>query len=100
MSKKEIRLTNWQVPRDPKSQHYDAFKQAPEIDLNSQQYKDIGKIHHGDLQHAIERTIMKQEAARGVKIDQEAQPKPMSVNGVVDDRPNKEYWIPPRKGNR
>ncbi len=77
----------------------DVLKQAPEIDLNGNKYKDTGKIHHGDLQHAIDRTIAKQEAARGMPINQ-PEVKQTLTSGIVDDRPNKEFWTPPRVGKR
>lgn len=97
--KKEFKLTNWQVPRSPEGKVYDSMKQAPELDLNSDKYKDTGKIHHGDLQQAIDRTIAKQEAARGVAIDQVAPPEQVNLKGVQDERP-KEFWTPPRIGRR
>ena len=78
----------------------EALKQAPPLDLNGNKYQDVGKFHHGDLQHAIDRTIAKQEAARGVAIDQapSAEPK-VNMKGINDERP-KEYWTPPRIGKR
>lgn len=98
--KKEIRLTNWQVPRSAEGQKIDAFKQAPPLDLNGPKYQDVGKIHHGDLQAAIDRTIAKQEAARGVAIDQAPAPEQdYNLKGINDERP-KEYWTPPRIGKR
>ena len=78
----------------------EALKQAPPLDLNGNNYKDIGKIHHGDLQHAIDRTIAKQESARGVPINQPDTPKAtVNLNGINDERP-KEFWTPPRIGKR
>lgn len=97
--KKEIKITNWQVPRSPEMQKFDAYKKAPAIDLNSDKYRDTGKIHHGDLQHAIDRTIAKQEAAIGMPIDQESQPETVNLKGINDERP-KEFWTPPRIGKR
>lgn len=97
--KKEIRLTNWQVPRSPEAQKYDAYKQAPPLDLNSDKYRDIGKIHHGDLQSAIDRTIDKKATERGQAIDQVAAPETVNLNGINDERP-KEFWTPPRIGKR
>lgn len=97
--KKEIKLTNWQVPRSPEGQAIDANKQAPPLDLNGPKYQDVGKIHHGDLDAAIERTIAKQEAARGMPINQ-PEVKQTLTSGIVDDRPDKEFWTPPRVGKR
>lgn len=78
----------------------DALKQAPPLDLNGPKYQDVGKVHHGDLQQAIDRTIAKQEVARGVPIDQPETPKSnLNMNGVVDERP-KQFWKPPRIGTR
>lgn len=78
----------------------EALKQAPPLDLNGNKYQDVGKVHHGDLQHAIDRTIAKQEAARGVAIDQPEQPKAIvNMKGIQDERP-KEFWTPPRIGKR
>lgn len=78
----------------------DALKQAPPLDLNGNKYQDVGKVHHGDVEAAIERTIAKQEAARGVAIDQAPAPKAtVNMNGIRDERP-KEYWTPPRIGKR
>lgn len=98
--KREIKLTNWQVPRSAEGQKIDAQKQAPPLDLDGPKYKDIGKIHEGTTEDAIERTIAKQEAARGVAINQPEQPKINLSASVVDDRKDKEYWTPPRIGRR
>ena len=85
--------------RSEEQQYYEALKQAPQLDLNSNKYKDTGKVHHGDLQHAIDRTIAKQEAARGMPIDQVAEKQEVNLKGVQDERP-KEFWVPPRIGRR
>lgn len=44
--------------------------------------------------------MQKREAATGVAIDQAPSEAPkVNLNGVVDERP-KQYWKPPRIGNR
>lgn len=44
MSKKDEKLTNFQVPRDPKMAPFDAMTQAPPF--NPDDYKDVGKVHN------------------------------------------------------
>ena len=95
--KKEVKLTNWKVPRSPEGQFRDALTQAPSFDQKN--YENIAPVHHGDLQAAIDRTIAKQEAARGMPIDQVAEKEPVNLKGVNDERP-KEFWTPPRIGKR
>lgn len=98
--KEDGKLTNWQVPRSPEGQAIDALASAQPLDLNGAKYKDFAKVHEGDLQAAIDRTIAKQEAARGVKFDSTAPAKQEpNLKGINDERP-KEYWTPPRIGRR
>ncbi len=92
---KEIKLTNIQVPRDPKSLRFDAYKNAKPIDMKD--YENMGSVeHHDSVESVAEKMIAKQEEARGQKIDQK-EPEKATVNldGIVDDR-KKEYWKPGR----
>lgn len=99
MSKKEIKITNWQVPRAPEAQKYDDMKRAPAF--NPDNHKDLGKIHHTDsVEAVVERTVAKQEAARGQAIDQAAPKQTVNLNGINDERQDREFWVPPRIGKR
>lgn len=90
---KEIKLTNWQVPRDPNSVRFDAYKNAPEIDMKH--YENLGEVeHHDSVDSVAAKMIAKQEAALGVKIDQEAPTETVNLKGVKDDRPDKKFWRP------
>lgn len=90
---KDIKLTNWQVPRNPELARFDALHAAPPIDMKN--YENVGSIeHHEDVDSVAAKMIAKQEAARGVKIDKEASPptNSLSMNGIVDDRKDKVYF--------
>jgi hypothetical protein len=99
--KKEIKLTNFQVPRSPEGQKFDTYKQAPEIDLTSDKYRDVGKVHNTQsVQDVAERMMQKREAATGISINKTPEEAPqVNLKGVVDERP-KEFWTPPRIGKR
>lgn len=88
------KLTNIQVPRDPKEFKYDALKKAPPINLDN--YKNLGKVEeHKDTESVINKTIAKQESARGVKIDQKkgSPTSNLSMGGINDDRPKVYFKI-------
>lgn len=94
---KDIKLTNWQCPRDPKLAGIDAMKIAAEanpIDLSK--YENVGSVeHHDSVESVAAKMIAKQEAARGVKIDAvETEGTKVNLNGIKDDRPEKKYWRP------
>lgn len=93
---KEMRLTNWQVPRDPRMVGRDAlFQAAAKNPLDIRKYESVGGVeHHETTESVAAKMIAKQEAARGVKIDRE-EPTPtsnLSMGGVVDDRKDKVYF--------
>lgn len=98
MSKKEIVLTNWQVPRDPKLAGLDALRAAAEQNpIDMKNYENVGEVeHHDSVESVAAKMIAKQEAARGVRIDAEEAPavNNLSMNGVVDDRKDKAFWRP------
>jgi len=86
MSKKEIKLTNWQVPQRPSMA--DLFKSAKPLDIKK--YDNIGQVEeHKDVESVIEKMIAKQEKARGVKIDEKAQKQQLSMGGINDNRKDK-----------
>lgn len=88
MSKKELKLTNWQVTRPPSLA--DFFKNAKPIDL--EKYKNIGKVEkHEGTESVIEKMIAKQEAARGTKIDQEETKREFNLKGINDDRKDRKF---------
>ena len=90
---KDIKLTNWQVPRDPRQARFDAYKNAPEIDIKN--YENVGSVeHHDSVESVAAKMIAKQEAARGVRIDQEAPTETINLKGIKDDRPDKKFWSP------
>lgn len=97
--KKEIKLTNFQVPRSPEGQVIDAYKNAPAF--NPDNYKDVGKVHNTQsVQEVAERMMQKREAVTGVAINKTPEEgQKVNLNGIVDERP-KEYWVPPRIGKR
>ena len=100
MSTKEIKLTNWQVPRSAKGQEIDALKQAPSFDQKN--YENVAGIDHcADTQAVVEKLMQKREAATGISINAppESAPK-VNLNGINDERTTKEFWQPPRIGKR
>lgn len=85
---KDVKLTNIQAPRDPKMQAYDALKNAPAIDLKK--YEKMGSVEeHNSTESVIAKMIAKQEAARGVKIDEKESASKLNLGGIVDDRKDK-----------
>lgn len=97
---KDIKLTNWQVPRDPKMAGLDALKIAAEknpIDLSK--YENVGSVeHHDSVESVAAKMIAKQEAARGVKIDATETPgTKVNLNGINDDRAERKFWTPGQK---
>lgn len=94
---KDIKLTNWQVPRDPRMKGLDAMRQAAEQNpLDIKNYENVGSVeHHDSVESVAEKMIAKQEAARGQKIDKEASAQAtVNLNGINDDRAGKKYWKP------
>lgn len=94
---KQIVLTNWQVPRDPKLAGIDALKIAAESNpIDMKNYENVGSLeHHDSVESVAAKMIAKQEAARGVKIDAvETEGTKVNLNGIKDDRPEKKFWRP------
>lgn len=94
MNKKDVKLTNWQVPKNPASAVFDQMKNAPPINYDN--YKDVGKVeHHDSVESVASKMIAKQEAAIGIKIDQKETPKALNLNGIVDDRADRKFFRKP-----
>ncbi len=90
---KEIVLTNWQVPKDPKLARFEALRAAPAIDMKN--YENVGSVeHHESVASVAEKMIAKQEAATGRKIDRPEAPPMSALNmgGIVDDRKDKVFF--------
>ena len=99
MSTKEVKLTNFQVPRSPEGQMRDAMAQAPAF--NPDDYKNLGKVHNTQtVEEVAERMMQRREAVTGIPINKPPEEGPqVNTKGVVDDRA-KEFWTPPRIGRR
>lgn len=99
MSQKEIKLTNWQVPKSPEAQKYEILKQAPAFDPKN--YANVAGIDYCPTVQAVaEKLMQKREAVTGVSINAPPEPNPLNLKGTNDDRPDKTFWHPPRTGNR
>lgn len=96
MSKKDEKLTNFQVPRDPKMAPYDTLQEAPAFDPKN--YPDV-KVKDVTVEQIAERMMKQREAATGISITKPAEEQQVNTKGVVDDR-KKEFWTPPRIGRR
>lgn len=95
--KKEIVLTNWQCPRDPKLAGLDAMRTAAESNpIDMKNYENVGSVeHHESVESVAEKMIQKREAATGRKIDAVETPgTKVNLNGIKDDRPEKKFWKP------
>lgn len=98
--KKDIVLTNWQVPRDPKMAGIDALKIVAEANpIDMSKYENIGSVeHHDSVESVAAKMIAEQEAARGVKIDAVETPgAKLNMKGINDDRPERKFWKPGEK---
>lgn len=94
--KKDIVLTNWQVPRDPKMAGIDALKIAAEanpIDLSK--YENVGSVeHHDSVESVAAKMMAEHEAKTGRKIPDHAPEAKLNMKGINDDRPDRKFWKP------
>lgn len=92
---KDIKLTNWQVPRDPAMAGYDKLKEvATSNPLDIKNYKNVGSVeHHETVDSVVDKMIAKQEASRGTKIDKVAVEEKLNMGGINDTR-EKKFWKP------
>lgn len=85
---KDKKLTNFQVPRDPRMKKYDDMKNAPAIDMNK--YQNMGGVeHHDSIQSVADKMIAKREAKTGIKVDQVESEFKLNLGGINDDRKDK-----------
>lgn len=85
---KKIKLTNWQVPKNPSQITYDILKKAPPINLDN--YKNIVK------NMTREDTINKaKKHVPSIRSEVEV----INYKGINDTR-KKVFWKPPRSGGR
>ena len=90
---KDAKLTNIHVPPDPKLAFFDALRSAPPIDMKN--YENVGEVeHHESVESVAAKMIAKQEAARGVKINQEQSKETVNLGGIKDDRRDRVFWRP------
>lgn len=93
---KDIKLTNWQVPRDPQMAGLDALTNAANANpIDMDKYENVGSVeHHETVDSVVEKMIYKQEISRGQKIDKVAVESKVNLGGVKDTRSNRTFWKP------
>lgn len=88
MSKKDIKLTNWQVPRDPKEIKYDRLKRAPKINMDD--YENIVKEQTREESIKIAEAIVPaMPSGPGMQVPEDGP----NLGGIKDGR-KKIYWKP------
>lgn len=82
--KDEFKLTNWQVPKNPRQLKYDRLKKAPPIDMKK--YENI--VH----EMTREESVKKAEKV----VPKFPNPKAnLNTKGVNDNRSERKFWTPP-----
>lgn len=90
----DIKLTNWQVPRDPKMAGLDGLKIAAEANpIDMKKYENVGSVeHHESVASVAEKMIQKREAATGRPVNAPEQESKINLNGIKDDRKDRVFF--------
>lgn len=90
----DIKLTNWQVPRDPKMAGIDSLKIAAEANpIDMKKYEVVGSVeHHDSVASVAEKMIQKREAVTGRPVNATEETSRINLNGIKDDRKDRVFF--------